>query len=198
MNAPAPVSATQDRTTAIVYGVVGSLIATALVAGGAWLAARQVPDETVLQFSYSESKVGKLSAWYVRISNSSDVAFDVQIAPPVANVIRFEYSQESGDGVTWKGQIAKGHTIDALFINEGSSVRLSPSVIQASITATYQERNPLTGAIESRTGEVRDATAVPLARTVMLVLWFFLPMFAASVLLLLPKGWKWLRQRFNW
>ena len=197
MNAPTPASASQDRTTVIVYGVVGSLIATALVAGGAWLAARQVPDETLLQFSYSESRVGKLSTWFIRVSNSSEVAFDVQVSPPPTNIVRFEYSPRSDSVPVWKGQVAKGRMLEALFVYEDSTARLSPAAVQAMISASYQERNPISGAIESRAGEVRDANALPLARSAMLVLWFVLPILAAIGLLGIPKVWKWLRTRLT-
>ncbi|WP_421144745.1 hypothetical protein [Aeromonas dhakensis] len=197
MNTSSPTYASQDRTSAIVYGVVGSLIATALVAGGAWLAQNQVPDETALQYAFSENRVGNLSTWYIRVSNSSDVAFDVELAPPSAKIVRFEFMPKGDNSSTWKGQIAKGHTVDSLFVIEDSDLRLSPAVIQSVISATYQERNPLTGAIENRTGEVRDSDAVPLTRTILLIFWFLLPILSTSLILLLPKGWKWLRQRLK-
>lgn len=203
MSPASPVSASQDRTTAIIYGVVGSLIATAIVACGAWLAGRQVPDETALNFISSEIKVDKLSAWHIRIANNSDVAFDLQITPPSSKIIRFEYAPKGNDTAKgndaqiWKGQIAKGRVVEALYVSDDPNVRLSPAVVQSSITATYQERNPLTGVIENRVGEVRETGAFTLVRTALLIFWFVLPALMVSGLLLLPRVARGIRERWR-
>lgn len=200
MSSPSVPSGSQDRKDTVVSGVVGSLIATALVATGVWLAGRQVPDEMALHFTSLESKVDKLSTWYIRIANNSDVAFDVKISPPSSSIIRFEYSPRTSDAKVWNGQITKGRVVEALYVSEDPNVRLSPAVVQSSIVATYQERNSLTGVIENRPGEVRDASAfafVRIVRTAQLVFWFLLPTLFASVLLIIPKGWKFIQKRFR-
>ncbi len=198
-----PSADNQERNAAIAYGVVGSLIATGLVAGGVWLANHQVPDETALQFTFSENRVNKLSSWYVKIFNNSDVAFDLKLMPPSSSIIRVEYSakgndaQQNDSAQIWTGQIAKGHVLEALYISEDPNVRLSSAVVQSSVKATYQERNPLTGIIESRDGEVRDAVAFPVLRTALIIFWFLLPTLTAGFLAVMPKLIKAVRDRLS-
>ncbi|MDR6714257.1 Flp pilus assembly pilin Flp [Pseudomonas hunanensis] len=193
----------QERNAGIAYGVVASLIASGLVAGGVWLANHQVPDETSLQFTFSESRVNKLSAWYVKIVNNSDVAFDLKLTPPSSSIIRVEYSPKSDGGQridsaqVWTGQIAKGHALETLYISEDPNVRLSSAVVQGSVKATYQERNPTTGVIENRDGEVRDAVAFPALRTASIIFWFLLPILAAGFVVMLPRLAKGVRERLK-
>ena len=197
MNNPTPKEG-QDKTSGIIVGVLGSLIATALVTSGAWLARRMVPNETFLQFSYSENQVGRLASWYIRITNDTEVAFDLQLKPPSSALAAYEYTPTLNESRIWKGKIERGETVEALFVFEAPGTGLNSIAIQPIAVATYQARNSRTGIIETIPGEIRQAGVLSPLRTLIITFWFLLPiLIAASAAIGAPKLLKWLKQKFH-
>jgi hypothetical protein len=155
--------------------VFASLVAATLIYFGTWLANHQIPDETGLRFSLIESRAGHLSSWSIKIYNSSDVAFYLDISQPKLKVIAADYSI-SGTGVSgWKGSLGKGQALDIIFIVADSPNRLSFSTIEGLLRATYQERNSATGFIESKQASIEDGGLVTIVRILLTLFWFLLP-----------------------
>lgn len=174
----------QDRSSVISDGVLASMIATVLFAAGGGLVSQQAPEQASLQMSFDEFKVGKLSALHIRVSNGSDVAFNVQLAPPADKLVRHVYSPPVEEAaVNWQGQIAKGKEMSGLLIYEDARTKSSFAGVQSMITATYDDRNPATGAMEPRPGEIRTPDELSVSRTLISIFLFLLPTLAAGVCL---------------
>jgi len=174
----------QDWPTRLAIGVVTSLITAGLIGAGTWLAGNQVPKETetVLQFSLLETRVGGLSTWYVRLSNVSPYAFDLEFAKPTQEVLRAEYQPPSPDSAGWKGRLLRGTSLEALFVINNPNVRISQKLLDSLVRATYQERDERTGLLESRNAVLLEASAIPLSRTLLLVTWFLVPFALAGLM----------------
>lgn len=187
----------QGTVTVILLGALGSLLATLLWLAGGWLAERQVPNETVLHYSFSESRVGKLKAWYVRLSNQSEVAFDVRVGLPTVKPLQvsFDPAAQTQDG--WQGQVQKGNRLEFLFVHDDPKVTLSASLVESLVSATFQERSSTSGGIETRQGQVRFAETIPLMRSALVLFWYSVPTLILGALLLLPRGWRAIKDKLK-
>lgn len=183
----------ESRTAVIVYGVLASLIASALFAIGVWLAVNKVPEDTALYFSLSETRVGGLTTWYVSLTNASIYAFDVEFTPPKYKILESQFYPASANTPPWRGSLLRGALLEALFVLEAPEDQLSARVLQSLVSATYQERDEQSGVLQKRKGSLRESGAIALSRTVRQILWFFLPIGLAGIPLMLSRMWRWWR-----
>lgn len=183
----------ESRIAVIVYGVLASLIASALFAIGVWLAVTKVPEETALYFSLSEIRVGALTTWYVRLTNASAYAFDVEFTPPKLRVLQAQFHPASTNAPPWRGSLLRGAFLEALFVLDAPEDQLSPRLLETLVNATYQERDEQSGALQKRKSSLRESGAIPFSRTARQILWFFLPIGLAGIPLILPRMWRWRR-----
>lgn len=173
----------------IVFEIFVGLIVAGLIAAGTWLAGREVPTKTVLQFSLSQTRVGALSTCYVRLSNDSPYAFDLEFAKPTQEILRLQYEPPSTDSPGWKGRLLRGTSLQALFVIDSPNVDISENSLKLLVKATYQERDERTGLLESRNAVLQEASAVSFSRTLLLVFWFLVPFGVAGLMIF---GVQWL------
>ena len=165
----------------------------ALFAIGVWLAVNKVPEDTALYFSLSETRVGGLTTWYVRLTNASVYAFDVEFTLPRYKILQSQFHPASTNAPPWRGLLLRGALLEALFVLEGPEDQLSPRLLESLLNASYQERDEQSGALQKRKGLLREAGAIPLSRTIRQILWFFLPIGVAGIPLILARMWRWWR-----
>jgi hypothetical protein len=167
----------------IAKGVVGSLIASALIALGLYLSYELVPERTTLNYKVAQQKTSELSSWFLTLRNNSSIPIDVvKLTAPRANLLAVSYSVPSPiplDEYSWEGSIAKGAEIKALYLFS-SGVVFNESVLQDLVAATYQERNDITGEWELRSVEFDFGDSS--WRFFWKTLWFLLPLIVVSVI----------------
>lgn len=175
------------RAVAILYGVVGSLIAAALIAAGTWLSRTRVPEDAAVLYTLSENRVGQLGTWHVRLSNRSAYAIDLEFSRPADEVLRVAFDPASNTGSGWSGRLLRGHSLEAMLVTDGQRIPFSRETLESLITASYQERNDDTGVLVQRRAPLREASALPLSRTLWVIFWFLVP-FVASGLVVFGGG----------
>jgi len=170
-----PASNSHPIGLTLALGVIGSLVAAAIWYAGSWLVDHQVPNDTALQFSFSESRVGKATSWYIRLHNSSNYAFEVQFKAPASQIIRAEFSPPATVPGEWTGTLLKESKLEALILMDDSRMELSSHQMSSLVSVSYYERDERTGKIEKRAGQLREAGLISFPRALLAMMWFILP-----------------------
>jgi hypothetical protein len=165
--------------TSLLYGVVGSLIATALVASGAWLATTMVDDDPRVEMSTSESTVGHVGYFRGRLDNYSDVAFSLDFAFPADQIIAYSISKPSTASGRWKGHILRNESIEFLLVYDVRKFAPSKPFIKSLMSVRYWEVSPRTGAVESRVSAIVDRSPIRLSSLIRQIFWFSVPFILA-------------------
>ena len=168
----------------IVKGILGSLIASGLIALGTYLSFVMVPERTVLSYKVTQQKTSELSSWHLTLNNNSSIPFDwVKIVAPKDSLLATSYSTPSlnpSDKNNWNGKLIKGAELRILYFFS-SGVVFSESLLKDLIKATYQERNDISGDWEVRSVEF-DLGESSTSRIGWKIFWFLLPFIIASLL----------------
>lgn len=166
----------------IVKGVLGSLIASGLIALGAYLSYELVPEETTLSYKVSQHRTGQLSSWFIALKNNSEVPVDfVRISAPKDNLMAADYSSASPKPTSendWEGKLSKGAEIQAMYVFSSISV-FNEELLQDIVKATYQERNEISGEWETRAVEFHLGESS--SRTFWKIFWFLFPFVGVSL-----------------
>lgn len=186
----------KDGWQQIAYGVVGSLVAAALIYAGSLLVESQLPNEATLQATYSEKRVGTLASWYVKLDNNTSYAVDLQFTPPKTTVLSSAFSPPAGVSASWSGSLARNARLEALFVLDDATIQLSPKILASLVSATYQDRNSQTGFIEKRSAQIAEGGFLSLPRFLLLMFWFLLPtILLGGVSFAGWLGYRWLNKR---
>jgi len=167
----------------IFKGVLGSLIASGLIALGLYLSYELVPERTTLSYKVAQQKTSELSSWFLTLKNNSDVPIDyVKLTAPKSNLLAASYSVSSpklSDENSWEGSISKGSEVKALYLFS-SGVVFNENILKDLVTATYQERNEITREWEVRSVEfdLGDSSW----RAFWKIFWFLFPFIVVSCL----------------
>lgn len=166
----------------IVKGVLGSLIASGLIALGAYLSYELVPEETTLSYKVSQHRAGQLSSWLIVLKNNSEVPVDfVRISAPEDNLIAADYSSTSPKPTSendWEGKLSKGAEIQAMYVFSSVTV-FNEELLKDIVKATYQERNETSAEWETRAVEFHLGESS--SRTFWKIFWFLFPFVGVSL-----------------
>jgi len=168
----------------IAKGVVGSLIASALIALGAYLSIAFVPEQTVLNYKVVQNRTSELSFWYLSLKNGSTIPFDsVKLTEPKDSLLAVSYSipSKTPSNVGWEGKLSKGEELNVLYFFSSGTV-FSESVLNDLIEASYQERNETSGDWEQRALDLSLGESSSVARTSLKIFLFLLPFIVVSAL----------------
>jgi hypothetical protein len=159
-----------------------SIIAALLLILGGWLAAVEVPSEPILNYSYSEVRVGNISAWHVSFTNQSDFAYSIKFAPPSDEILQAQFEPAGNpQAYTWTGKLLKGQTAQVLYILKSPSARLSNDTVQSQVTAVFEDRNAGTGDLELRKAILQETgTLSSIPRLLLVAFWYVLPIFVVG------------------
>lgn len=166
-----------------IVGAIGHLVAAMLLALGTWLASR-VPEDNALQYTIRTTHVGSLSTWYVRLDNQTKNAFDLEFKQPGEPLLGISFDPSSSTPGFWKGQLLVGQSLQVIAVVQHSEVEPNVAWLSNLVTARYQERDD-TGVMRSRDAPLREASVLPISRTVRQVVWFLLPILVMGAILLI-------------
>lgn len=175
----------------VLKGVIGSLIAASLIAGGSWLAVTQTYEKTVLHYSQISKTVGETTVWYIYLSNNSEFAFDkVIFNSPKEKLIKASFEPpckepnlNASNPSTWKGQLLVNSSIKALFLFDTNEMLFSIEKLRGLLKVEYQVRDEESGALKWQKAPIQEGSAPTISRTVAAVLWFLAPFAAAGVII---------------
>lgn len=149
---------------AVIVGAFGSFMAAFVGGVGPWVADFLLPEKVVLQYRFSEHRVGNLSTWHLELKNSSKYAFEVSVVPPQEKVVRTSFTKPSSSQVLWSGELTKGEKVELLLVLENVTVASAPNVVPELVKVQYEDANAETGKRETRVASVEEASLVQNSR----------------------------------
>lgn len=172
----------------VLKGVLGSLIAAALIAAGTWLSITQVPEKTVLNYIVQQHKTKDLVTWHLSFINYSEITFDeISIDAPRNSLLAASFDPPSkillpkeDAQKKWKGKLLRGERVTALFVFESGSMIFNESLLQGLISANYQERDNATGDWVTRNVPLVFGETPTFNRAIKKLIWFLLPFFSVG------------------
>ncbi len=173
----------------IAKGVLGSLIAAALIAAGGWLSTVMVKEEVALFLRVNQKSLGSLVVWDLKFSNYNEYALDdVKINIPTQSIIDVQFDSESGVNKTegaesyfWEGELEKHGAINVLAVFNSPNMVYSAERFNEVATAKYRIRDDNTGVLKWQAIPVLQGTEPTTSRTVLKIFWFLLPICLAAI-----------------
>jgi len=167
----------------IAKGVLGSLIAAALIAAGGWLTTVMVTEEVALFINANQVKLGTLVVWDLSFSNYNDYAIDeVEITVPAESNIATEFDRktelkkdDSTGQYVWRGELEKHGILNALAIFNSPNMIFSDDRLKDFAHAKYRVRDDTTGTLKWQTIPVLRGSEPTTSRAILKIFWFLLP-----------------------
>lgn len=174
----------------VTKGVLGSLIAAALIAAGGWLSAVMVKDEVALFFHVNQIKLRSLVVWDMSLSNYNKNALDeVSVKIPSQSIASIEVSEnknllkdEKQNVYFWEGELKKGESIKLLAVFESTNMAFSDERMKDVAHAKYRIRDEASGTLVWKEVPILKGSEPTTKRALLKVFWFLLPFALAAIL----------------